>query len=80
MLTVLPLKTKGIVPIVVSGNEVALHKKSSSRKLERSASEHANRPKTKFVSSGLGFKTSQAFSPKGSAKAMLAKIMNDFDG
>ena len=60
--------------------EVALHKKSSSRKLERSASEHANRPKTKFVSSGLGFKTSQAFSPKGSAKAMLAKIMNDFDG
>ena len=61
-------------------SEVALERKIAGRKLERSASEHSNRPKTKFVGSGLGLKASQTFSPKGSAKAMLAKIMKDFEG
>ena len=66
--------------------EVALERTDSNRsltgigKLRRANSEHSNRPKTKFVGSGLGFRTSQTFSPKGSAKAMLAKIMSDFDG
>lgn len=65
--------------------EVALERKDSNRsltgvgKLKRASSEHSNRPKTKFVGSGLGYKTSQIFSPKGSAKEMLKKIMNEFD-
>jgi regulator of replication initiation timing len=39
----------------------------------------SNKPKTVYVSSGLGFRQEPSFSPKGSAKMMLKKIMNDFN-
>lgn len=39
----------------------------------------STKPKTSFVGSGLGLVSSASFNPKGSAKQMLRKIMNDFN-
>ena len=39
----------------------------------------STKPKTSFVGSGLGLVNSASFNPKGSAKQMLRKIMNDFN-
>jgi hypothetical protein len=42
-------------------------------------SDQSVKPKTVYIGSGLGLKQEATFSPKGSAKMMLKKIMEDFN-
>jgi hypothetical protein len=49
------------------------------RNEQRKVSNQSTKPKTSFVGSGLGLANTETFSPKGSAKQMLRRIMEDFN-
>ena len=58
--------------------QTAIASRHTSNK-QKKATDQSIKSKTTYVGSGLGFKQEITFSPKGSAKMMLKKIMDDFN-